>query len=155
MVMRTSCEYQPRAKCHLLSGESGQLDSTRFSRLRSMCLWFCGICRFYWVHKGPHVRKPIEIQGSLEGRPHLEPYRVYQGFPCGSAGKEFTCNAGDLGSIPGLGRSPGEWEGYPLQYSGLENSMDCIVHGLAKSWTRLSDFHFHFSLLNLKWDIAD
>jgi len=45
-------------------------------------------------------------------------------FPCGSAGKESTCNAGDLGSIPGLGRSPGEGKGYPLQYSGLENSMD-------------------------------
>ena len=44
--------------------------------------------------------------------------------PCGSAGKESTCNAGDLGSIPGLGRSPGEGEGYPLQYSGLENPMD-------------------------------
>ena len=45
--------------------------------------------------------------------------------------------------IPGLGRSPGQENGYPLQYSGLENSMDCIVHGVAKSWTRLSDFHFH------------
>ena len=58
------------------------------------------------------------------------------GFPCGIAGKESTCNAGDLGSIPGLGISPGEVKGYPLQYSGLENSMDCIVHGVAKSWTR-------------------
>ena len=67
-----------------------------------------------------------------------------QGFPCGSAGKESACNAGDLGLIPGLGRSPGEGKGYPLQYSGLENSMDCIVHGVAKSQTRLSDFHFHF-----------
>ena len=46
---------------------------------------------------------------------------------------------------PGLGRSPGEVKGYPLQYSGLEDSMDCIVHGIAKSCTRLSDFHFHFS----------
>ena len=51
-----------------------------------------------------------------------------------------ACNAGDLGSIPGLGRSPGEWKGYPLQYSGLESSMDCIVHGVAKSRTRV-DFH--------------
>ena len=49
------------------------------------------------------------------------------------------------GSIPGLGRSPGEGKGSPLQYSGLENSMDCIVHGLAKSWTGLSDIHFHFT----------
>ena len=49
------------------------------------------------------------------------------GFPCGSAGEESAYNAGDLGSIPGLVRSPGEGKGYPLQYSGLENSMDCIV----------------------------
>ena len=53
---------------------------------------------------------------------------------CGSAGKESTCNAGDMGSIPGLGGSPGEGKDYPLQYSGLENFMDCIVHGVAKSW---------------------
>ena len=64
------------------------------------------------------------------------------GFPCGSAGKEPACNAGDLGSIPGLGRCPGKGKGYPPQYSGLENSMDCIVHGVAKSRARLSDFHF-------------
>ena len=55
------------------------------------------------------------------------------GFPCGSASKESACNAGDLGSIPGLLRSPGEGKGYPLQYSGLENFMHCIVHGVAKS----------------------
>ena len=52
------------------------------------------------------------------------------GFPCGSAGKESTCNVGDLGSIPGLGRSLGKGKGYPLHYSGLENSTDCIVHGV-------------------------
>ena len=52
-----------------------------------------------------------------------------------SAGKAFACNVGDLGSIPGLGRSLGEGNSYPLQYSGLENSMDCIVHGAAKSWS--------------------
>ena len=67
-----------------------------------------------------------------------------QGFSGSSDGKESACNAGDLGSIPGLGRSLGDGNSYPLQYSGLENSMDCIVHGIAKSWTRLSDFHFHF-----------
>ena len=66
------------------------------------------------------------------------------GFPCGSAGKESACNAGNLGFIPGLGRYPGEGKGYPPQYYGLENSMDCIVHGVTKSWTQLSDFHFHF-----------
>ena len=57
---------------------------------------------------------------------------VFLGFPGGSAGKESTGNAGDLGLIPGLGRSPGEGKGYPLQYSDLENSMDCIVHGCHK-----------------------
>ena len=61
---------------------------------------------------------------------------------CGSAGKESTCNVGDLGSIPGLGRSPGEGNCYSLQYSGLENSMDCIDYGVTKSRTRLSHFHF-------------
>ena len=61
------------------------------------------------------------------------------GLPDGSAGKESACSAGNLGSIPGLGRSPGEGNVYPLQYSGLENSMDCIVHEVTKSWTRLSD----------------
>ena len=66
------------------------------------------------------------------------------GFPESTVGKESTCNVGDLGLISGVERSPGEQKGYPLQYSGLENSMDCIVHGVTKSQTRLSDFHFHF-----------
>ena len=57
------------------------------------------------------------------------------GFPHGSAGEEPTCNVGDLGSIPLLRRSPGEGKGYLLQYSGLENSMDCIVHGAVKNQT--------------------
>ena len=63
------------------------------------------------------------------------------GFPSGSDGKESVCNAGDLGSILGLGEARGEGKGYPLQYSGLENPMDCMVHG-SQSQTRLSDFHF-------------
>ena len=71
------------------------------------------------------------------------------GFPGESDGRESACNAGDLGSIPRLGRSPGEGKGYPLQYSGLENSTDFIVHGVTKSRTRLSDFHF--TLLWLLW----
>ena len=64
------------------------------------------------------------------------------GFPGGSDGKESPCNAGNLGSIPGLERSPGEGNDYPFQSSGLENSRDCIVHGVTKSQTRLSNFHF-------------
>ena len=63
------------------------------------------------------------------------PIPIFPGFPCGSAGKESTHNAGDLDSIPGLRRSSGEEKAYLLQYSGLENSMDCIVHGVAKSQT--------------------
>ena len=54
------------------------------------------------------------------------------GFPCGSAGKESACRAGDLGLMPGLERSPEAGKGYPLQYSGLENSMDCMIHGVHK-----------------------
>ena len=67
------------------------------------------------------------------------------GFPSGSAHKESACIMGDLGSIPGLGRSPGEGNSYPLQYADLEN-WSYIVHGVTKSQTRLSDFHFHFPL---------
>ena len=85
------------------------------------------------------------------------PTIAFLGFPGGSAGKESACNAGDLDLTPGLERSPGEGKGYSLQYSGLENSMDCIVRGVAKSRTRLSDFHFHFTTIilicsyNNKW----
>ena len=63
------------------------------------------------------------------------------GFPGGSAGKESACNKGDLG-LNGLGRSPGEGKSYPLQYSGLENSMDWIAHGVTKSPTQVGDVHF-------------
>ena len=78
------------------------------------------------------------------------------GLPlCGSAGKESTYNAGDLGSIPGVGRSPGEGKGYPLQYSGLENSMDFIVRGVAKSRTWLGNFDFHFKLLYLSIPVTN
>ena len=71
---------------------------------------------------------------------------INMAFPCDSARKESTCNVGDLGLIPGLGRFPGEGNSYPLQYSGLENSMDCIVHRVTKSWTRLSDC---FTFINM------
>ena len=76
---------------------------------------------------------------------------LHRGFPDSSVGKESACNAGDPGLIPGSGRSAGEGIGYPLQYSGLENSMDYAVHGVAKSQTQLSDlkkktFHLTTSL---------
>ena len=71
------------------------------------------------------------------------------GFPGGSAGKESTCIEGNLGLIPGWGRFPGERKGYPLQYSGLENSMDCVVHRVTKRWTRLSDLNFTFIAVSM------
>ena len=73
--------------------------------------------------------------GRSPGEGDRLPAPVFWGFPCDSVGKEAICNSGDLGLIPGLGRFPGEEKGYPLQYSGLENSMDCIAHGVPKSWT--------------------
>ena len=133
----------------------------------------CGRLRFDpWIRKIPWRREwqptPIFFLGEFHGQRSLESYspwglresdttkwlthmsemeylffNVCKGFPCGSADKESACSAGDLGLIPGLGRSPGEGNGYPLQYYGLENSMDCIVHGITESQTRLSDFHFH------------
>ena len=82
-----------------------------------------------------HTMQETHVQ-SLGWEDPLEkdrlPTPVFLGFPCGLTGKESTCNVGDLCSIPGLGRSPGERKGYPLQYSGLENSTDYIVNGVKK-----------------------
>ena len=74
-------------------------------------------------------------------------HTIFLGFPCGLAGKESTRIEGDLGSVPGLGRFLGEGKGYPLQYSGLENSTHCIIYGITKSRTQLRDStSLHFSL---------
>ena len=101
--------------------------------------------RIYLCQNPPAMWKTWDLgSGRFPWRKDRLPIPVFLGFPCGSAGKESACNAGAPGSIAGLGRSPEEGKSYPLQYSGLENSMGCIVHGVAKSWTRLSDFHFHF-----------
>ena len=75
-----------------------------------------------------------------------EPTAIAGGSLVAQLVKKSACNVGDLGSITVLGRSPGGGKGYPFQYSGLENSMDWIVHGVAKSRTRLSELHFHFSI---------
>ena len=82
------------------------------------------------------------------------------GFPGGSDSKASASNVGDPGSIPGSGRSPGEGNGNPLQYSCLENPMDggawwATVHGVSKSWTRLSDFTFTFSVISYKPEILE
>ena len=70
-------------------------------------------------------------------------------LPGGSAGKELACNVGNLRSAPGLGRSPGEGNGHSLQDCGLENSMDCVVHGVTKSQTRVSDISSFCSYVHL------
>ena len=86
------------------------------------------------------------VPGKTRWRRDRLPSLAFLGFPGGSAGKESACNVGDLGSVPGLGRSPGEENGNSLQYSGLQNSMDFMVHRVARSWTRLSDIHTsHFT----------
>ena len=86
--------------------------------------------------------------GKIPWRRDGLPTPVFLDFPSGSAGKESTHNMGDLGSIPGLRRSPGKGKSYPLRYSGLENSMDYTVHGVTKSRTRLRDF-LHFTSANV------
>ena len=95
------------------------------------------------VKELPAMRRPWfnSCVRKISWRRDRPPTPVFLGFPYGSSGKESACNARDLGSIPGLGRYSGEGKGYPLQYSGMENTMDCIVHGVAKSQTWLSDFH--------------
>ena len=85
----------------------------------------------------------IVTSGDFPGGPVVKTLPSNVGFPCGSTGKESSCSVGDLGLIPGLGRFPGEGNSYPFWYSGLENSIDCIVHGITKSQTRLDNFHFH------------
>ena len=96
--------------------------------LNSLNFWFHIIQRFiYSTHK--HLLCDRHI--------------IYRGSAC----KESTCKVGGLGSIPGLERTPREGKGHPLQYSGLENSMDCIVLGVAKRQTQMSDFHFTFKHL--------
>ena len=101
------------------------------------------VCLFIYVW--PHQA----MCGILVPQPGLKPGSPASDFPGSSAGKESACSAGDPGSIPGSGRSPGEGIGYPLQCSGLENSMDCIVHGVAKNWTRPSNFNFSFPCIGI------
>jgi len=94
---------------------------------------------FYTKESACNAEVPSLIPGKILWRRNRLSTPVFLDFPDDSAGKESACNVWDLGLIPGLGRSPGEGKGYPLQYSGLENSMDWIVHGVTKSRSRLSD----------------
>ena len=91
--------------------------------------------RYLGPHLGGHEQKR-ERDKSIQRKLRLiDAYYRAQGFPGDSGGNESACHVGDLGLIPGSGRCPGGGKGYPLQYPGLENSMDCIVHGVSKSRT--------------------
>ena len=87
------------------------------------------------TEKSPKPRKGKKNDQTTQSQAFGCVQILLPGFPGGSVGKESAYNAGDPSSIPRLGRSPGERKGYPLQYSGLENSTDCIVHGVTKSQT--------------------
>ena len=120
----------------------GRLSKSGTNPASRVLLFFEYKCLYFLIAQ--LVKKPPAMQETLFDswvrkicwRRDRLPTPVFLGLPCVSAGKESTCNVGDLCSIPGLGRLPGEGKGYPLQYSGLENSMDCIVHGATKRWTR-------------------
>ena len=92
-----------------------------------------------WEDSNPRFQSWV---GKIWWRRDRLPTPVFLSLSYSSAGKEPACSVGDLGSILGLGRSPAEGKGNSLQYSGLGNSMDCIVHGVTKSQTQLSDFRF-------------
>ena len=112
-------------------GQRWRLALGQVTYRTDLSLYMLGCC-----HQGLHWQAHLR-QGFLKVS------QLLWGFPDSSVGKESACNAGDPSLIPGSGRSPGEGIGHPLQCSGLENSMDCLVRGVAKSQTRLSDFHFH------------
>ena len=121
----------------------GRADRRR-DRRPSTCTQ--GIHLILWLHEGKLAPSlctwVLALLSVTKDRLAIACLHVVSGFPGGSAGKESAWNVIDLGSIPGLERSPREGNSYPLQYSGLENSIDCIVHRVAKSRTRLSDLHF-------------
>ena len=102
----------------------------------------------------PLVKNPPAMQETLVRfldqkipcRRERLPSPVFSGFPSGSSGNKSTCNARDLSSFPGLEKFPGKGNSYQLQYFGLEKSMDCIVHGVTKSWTWLSNFHLSYNI---------
>ena len=109
---------------------------TRVSRFRALAGRFLTTSHTWEAILHAAAAKSLQscptLCGPIDGSPPGSPIPgtpIFLGFPCGSAGKESARNAGDPGSIPGLGRSPGEGKGYPLQYSGLENSMDCSPWG--------------------------
>ena len=134
------------------AGKHACPSPSHFSPLAALTLHLLRISQLvilkWQIHaKDDEVERSREARSLLSSRfakpalDYLTPYFSYmRKIKLCSAGRESPCNAGDLGSIPGLGRFPGEGKGSPLQYSGLEYSMDCIGHGVTKTWSRLSDF---------------
>ena len=123
-----------------------KLVTTSSPKIKPKELFLKAFTNFHSVHSLTMTNEnKQELHKISSHKLWVSPYTI-KGFPYGSAGKESACIEGDLGSIPWFGKIPGEGKGYPLQYSGLENSMDCIVHGVTKSQTGLSDSHF--TLLN-------
>ena len=111
-------------------------------KVAQSCLILCNPIEYSMEFSRPEYWSGLPIPSSG----HLPNPGIKSGYPAFQA-DFFTSWATreDLSSILGLGRSPVEGKGYPLQYSGLENSRDCVVHGISKSWAQLSDFHFHLS----------
>ena len=106
-----------------------------------------------------HFYKCVLSRGYiLSAAPFDLPIAFSSGFPCSSAGKESACSVGDLGFIPGLGRSLGEGKGYPLQYSGLENSMDCISMGSQRvgyEWVTSTYTHtYTHTFITVYWSVS-
>ena len=137
--------FPPRCKCLLISWlQSLSAVILEPKKIKSVTISIVSPSICYEM-MGPDTM--ILVFWVLSFKPAFSLSSFTFGFRGSSAGKESSCKVGDLGSIPGLGKSPGEGKGYPLQYSGLENSMDCIVHGVSKSRTELSGFHFHLCVL--------
>ena len=117
---------------------------------------FLNICAFFLSPSLWHQVSESFLNVAMHVEKHPQPHLYLGGFLDDSDGKESACNAGDLGLIPGLGRSPTEGNGYPPQYSCLENFTDrgawrATVHGVAKSQTQLSDFHIHTLVMFILW----
>ena len=133
-----------------LSGKESTYECRKYKR----CRFDPWVWKISWdlpnpgIEPGSPALQADALPSELPGKPWFNywgrkihcrrdrlPTPVFLGFHCGSVGKESVCNEGDLDSIPGLTKPPGEEKGYPLQYSGQGNSVDYIVHGITKSWT--------------------
>ena len=147
-----------RACIHKANSKMGQLGRQNCDNLKWLCMVaFVKNTKTKTQFREPHQEPSLQLTQRICIKPsHTTlstlPRDIYMefvnllDFPDGSAGKESACNAGDLASISRLGRFPGEGTGYPLQYSGLKNSMDCIVHELQRIRHNWASFTFTLSI---------